>query len=117
GNREAAEKYGIYVGSAHNEPLARNSATEWDIVGEGPYNYLVNKENIQAYWVDRLKELGSSNNIFTLGMRGKHDGAMQGVKGVEEYKNAIDQVIVDQTELLRTYINPDPSQIPQVVIP
>jgi len=117
GNREASEKYGIYIGSSHCEPLARNSATEWDIVGEGRYNYLTNKENVVSYWSDRLKELGNSNNIFTLGMRGKHDGRMEGVKGVTEYKEAIDQVIVDQTELLKTYINPDPSQIPQVVIP
>lgn len=117
GNREASEKYGIYVGSSHCEPLARNSAAEWDMVGEGPYNYLTNKANIQSYWSDRLQELGKSNNIFTMGMRGKHDGKMEGVKTVEEYKNAINRVIVDQTELLKTYINPDPSQIPQVVIP
>ncbi|WP_206367348.1 glycosyl hydrolase 115 family protein [Sphingobacterium sp. SGR-19] len=117
GNREAAEKYGIYIGSSHCEPLARNSATEWDIVGKGRYNYISNKENVVSYWTDRLKELGGSNNIFTLGMRGKHDGAMEGVKGVAEYKDAIDKVIVDQTALLKTYINPDPSQIPQVVIP
>lgn len=117
GNREASEKYGIYVGSSHCEPLARNSATEWDIVGEGRYNYITNKENVLSYWADRLKELGDSNNIFTMGMRGKHDGPMEGVKGVAEYKDAIDKVIVDQTELLKTYINPDPSQIPQVIIP
>lgn len=117
GNREASERYGIYIGSSHCEPLARNSATEWDIVGQGEYNYISNKENVLLYWSDRLQELRTSNNIFTMGMRGKHDGAMEGVKGVEEYKTAIDQVIVDQTELLKTYINPDPSQIPQVVIP
>lgn len=117
GNRQAAEKYGIYIGSSHCEPLARNSATEWDIVGEGRYNYITNKENILSYWTDRLKELDSTNNIFTLGMRGKHDGAMEGVKGTHEYKEAIDRVLIDQTELLKTYINPDPSKIPQVVIP
>ncbi len=117
GNREASEKYGIYIGSSHCEPLARNSATEWDIAGQGQYNYISNKENVLSYWSDRLQELGPANNIFTMGMRGKHDGAMEGVKGVEAYKTAIDQVIVDQTDLLKTYINPDPSQIPQVVIP
>lgn len=108
---------GIYIGSSHCEPLARNSATEWDIVGEGRYNYITNKDNVLSYWTDRLKELGNSNNIFTMGMRGKHDGAMEGVKGVAEYKEALDKVLIDQTQLLKTYINPDPSQIPQVVIP
>ncbi|MGK9118271.1 glycosyl hydrolase 115 family protein [Olivibacter jilunii] len=117
GNREVAEKYGIYIGSSHCEPLARNSAAEWDIVGKGDYNYLTNKENVLSYWTDRLGELGNSNNIFTIGMRGKHDGPMQGVKTTEEYKDAVSKVIVDQTELLKQYINPDPSKIPQVIIP
>ena len=117
GNREMAERYGIYIGSAHCEPLARNSATEWDIVGEGSYNYLENKENILSYWGDRLKELGNSDNIFTIGMRGKHDGRMEGVKTTREYREALDQVIRDQTALLTEYINPDPSKISQVIIP
>lgn len=117
GNREMAEKYGIYIGSSHCEPLARNSATEWDIVGNGPYNYLTNKQEILDYWSNRLKILGQSHNIFTLGMRGKHDGAMEGVKTTTAYKHAFNQVIKDQTELLKKYINPDPTKIPQVVIP
>ncbi len=117
GNREAAEKYGIYISSTHCEPLARNSATEWDIVGSGSYNYLTNKANILSYWEHRLKELGNSDNIFTMGMRGKHDGKMEGVKTTEEYKDALNVVIKDQTALLKKHINPDPSQIPQVVIP
>lgn len=117
GNREMAEKYGIYIGSSHCEPLARNSATEWDIVGRGPYNYLTNKNEIVDYWSNRLKTLGQSHNIFTLGMRGKHDGAMEGVKTTAAYKDAINKVIKDQTDLLKKYVNADPAQIPQVVIP
>lgn len=116
-NRQTAEKYGIYIGSSHCEPMARNSATEWDIVGEGSYNYVNNKKQVLSYWSDRLKELSGKNNIFTLGMRGKHDGAMEGAKTTAEYREAIDEVIVDQTSLLKRYINPDPTQIPQVVIP
>ena len=117
GNREMAEKYGIYIGSSHCEPLARNSATEWDIVGQGPYNYLTNKNEIINYWSNRLKTLGQSHNIFTLGMRGKHDGAMEGVKTIAAYKDAFNEVLKDQTDLLKQYVNLDPTKIPQVVIP
>lgn len=117
GNREMAEKYGIYIGSSHCEPLARNSATEWDIVGQGSYNYLTNKNEIVDYWSNRLKTLGQSHNIFTLGMRGKHDGAMEGVKTIAAYKDAFNEVLKDQTDLLKKYVNADPAQIPQVVIP
>lgn len=117
GNREMAEKYGIFIGSSHCEPLSRNSATEWDLAGKGDYNYLTNKENITAYWSDRLKDLKNSNNIFTIGMRGKHDGPMQGVKTTEEYKNALEKVLPDQGELLKKYIHPDIAKIPQMLIP
>lgn len=117
GNREMADRYGIIVGTSHCEPLARNSATEWDISGNGPYNYITNKDAVISYWTDRLKELKGSENIFTVGMRGKHDGRMEGVETVEEYKLQLTKVLADQQELLKKYINPDPSQIPQVLIP
>ncbi len=117
GNRQMAEKYGIFIGSSHCEPLSRNSATEWDLAGKGDYNYLTNKENIIAYWSDRLKDLKNSNNIFTIGMRGKHDGPMQGVKTTEEYKNALEEVLPDQAGLLEKYIHPDITKIPQMLIP
>lgn len=117
GNRQMAEKYGIFIGSSHCEPLSRNSATEWDLAGKGDYNYLTNKDNITAYWSDRLKDLKNSNNIFTIGMRGKHDGPMQGVKTTEEYKAALEQILPDQAALLTKYINPDITKIPQMLIP
>jgi hypothetical protein len=117
GNREMAEQYGIYVGSSHCEPLACNAAGEWDKRGAGDYNYLTNRENVLSFWTERLKKLRDSNNIFTIGMRGKHDGMMQGVKTQEEHKNALSRIIPEQRELLKQYINPDIESIPQVFIP
>ncbi len=117
GNREIAEKYGIIVGTSHCEPLMRNSATEWNLTGKGAYNYLTNKDEILKYWSARLKELGNSENIFTIGMRGKHDGEMEGVHTTEEYKKALTQVIPDQIKLLEQYINPDVEKIPQQFVP
>jgi hypothetical protein len=117
GNREAAEKYGIYIGSSHCEPLACNAAGEWDIRGKGDYNYITNRHAVIDFWTERLKELNNSDNIFTIGMRGKHDGMMQGVKTQEEHKNALDTIIADQRKLLKNYINEDVTKIPQVFIP
>ena len=117
GNRQMAEKYGITVSTSHCEPMMRNSATEWDLTGNGAYNYFTNREHVIEYWTDRLKELGNSENIFTIGMRGKHDGRMEGAHNVEEYKNAITQVLDDQKEMLKKYINPDVAKIPQQFIP
>ncbi|GHT24140.1 hypothetical protein AGMMS4957_16680 [Bacteroidia bacterium] len=117
GNKEVAAQYGIVVGTSHCEPLMRNSATEWDIVGKGDYNYVTNKEEILSYWTKRLQELNGAENIYTIGLRGKHDGMMQGVKTLEEHKSVLSQVLTDQRELLREYVNPDPSKIPQAFIP
>lgn len=117
GNREAAERYGIVVGTSHCEPLMRNSATEWDLEGKGEYNFLTNRKAVADYWADRLKELGRSENIFTMGMRGKHDGRMIGVRNSGEYKDALDTVLRVQDSLLRQYVSPDSKRIPQQFVP
>ncbi|TJY68793.1 hypothetical protein FAZ19_04040 [Sphingobacterium alkalisoli] len=117
GNREAAAKYGIILGTSHCEPLMRNSAREWDVSGKGDYNYVTNKPELLNYWKERLKELQGADNIFTIGLRGKHDGMMQGVKSQAQHKTVLSQVLPDQRELLKKYINPDLTRVPQVFIP
>jgi lysophospholipase L1-like esterase len=117
GNREMADKYGIVVGTSHCEPLMRNSASEWDVSGKGDYNFIANRQNVLDYWSERLKELQHSENIFTIGMRGKHDGMMQGVKTLAEHKNALSQIISAQQELLGKHINSKSGEIPQAFIP
>jgi len=117
GNKEMADQYGIVVGTSHCEPLMRNSATEWDIAGKGDYNYKSNKDAILSYWTERLKELKGSENIYTIGLRGKHDGMMQGVKGLKEHQEVLARVIKDQRDLLATYVNKDLTKVPQVFIP
>lgn len=117
GNKEVADKYGIIVGTSHCEPLMRNSATEWDISGKGEYNYTTNKEELLRYWTGRLKELKESDNIYTIGLRGKHDGMMQGVKTLEQHKEVLADVIHDERELLKKYTNNNVKESPQVFIP
>lgn len=117
GNKEAAAKYGILLGTSHCEPLMRNSAREWDVSGKGNYNYVTNRQELLNYWSERLQELQGAENIFTIGLRGKHDGMMQGVKTLAEHKAVLSQVLPDQRELLKKHINPDPTKVPQVFIP
>lgn len=40
GNREAAEKFGIYIGGSHCEPMACSTAGEWSRRGKGDYDYV-----------------------------------------------------------------------------
>ena len=100
GNREMAARYGIYVGGSHCEPMATSPAVEWDLRGKGDYNYVTNKDAVQDFWRERLNEVGSQEMIYTLGMRGVHDGSMQGVKTKEDKLKYLQQVIDDQREML-----------------
>jgi hypothetical protein len=117
GNREMAARYGIVIGNSHCEPLARTSSTEWDATGTGEYNYITNRRGVLDYWSERLGELQNSENIFTIGMRGKHDGLMQGVRGLEEHRAALSRIIPDQRELIAEYIDSDVTKVPQAFIP
>lgn len=57
------------------------------------------------------------DNLYTLGMRGVHDGAMNGAKTIEEQKAVLTKVLRDQRDLLTKYVNKDVTQVPQVFIP
>lgn len=117
GNREAAKKYGIFMGASHCEPMACNAAGEWKRRGEGAYDYVNNSPAVYQFWEDRVKEVAGQEILYTLGMRGVHDGKMQGAKTVEEQKAVLDRVFVDQRGLLEKYVNKDVTQVPQVFIP
>ena len=117
GNKEMADSCGILIGTSHCEPLLRNNVAEWDHSKRGAYNYITNREQVQQYWAERLQEVKGSEELFTIGMRGIHDGSMEGVKTKEEKLNGLQQVIDDQRQLLRKHYRKDVENVPQVFIP
>ena len=117
GNKEIADSFGILIGTSHCEPLLRNNVAEWNVKERGAYNYITNREAVRKYWAERLKQVKGSEELFTIGMRGIHDGSMEGVKTPEEKLNGLQQVIDDQRELIRKYYNKDVEKVPQVFIP
>ena len=116
GNREAAQKYGIVIGTSHCEPMMRNNAGEWYKAKIGRYNFKTNRDNIINYWAERLKYVAGTETFMTVGMRGVHDGRMEGIKTTEEYRDALHEVLDVQTDLLKEYINPDVKKIPQTIV-
>ena len=60
------------------------------------YDYVNNKDNVLAFWEKRVQETARQPMIYTLGMRGLHDGAMNGASTVEEQKQVLEQVFQDQ---------------------
>lgn len=117
GNRKVADRYGITIGTSHCEPMQCNVNGEWKIRGEGKYDYVTNAENVYKFWEARVKEVANSNNYFTLGMRGEHDGKMQGANTLEEQRAVLEGVLKDQREMIKKYVNKDITKVPQVFIP
>lgn len=117
GNRKVAEEYGIFIGSSHCEPMVCSAAGEWRRRGQGDYDYVNNSASVYKFWEDRVKEVAQQGNIYTLGMRGVHDGQMQGAKTVAEQKAVLERVLKDQRGLLQKYGNKDVTAIPQAFIP
>lgn len=118
GAKAVADSCGIAVGSSHCEPLLRSNTGEWDVSQRGRFNYITNKNQVQAYWAERLREVKGSKggNLLTIGMRGIHDGSMEGVRTMQEKFDGLQQVINDQQDLIRKYLG-DPSKQTQVFIP
>ena len=117
GNREVAEQYGIYIGGSHCEPMASSAAGEWRRRGQGDYDYVHNSEAVRQFWLDRIRQVHSQPIVYTLGMRGVHDGKMQGAKSLNEQRETLQRIIGDQREMLSLEVESDVTRIPQVFIP
>ncbi|MCR5819766.1 MAG: glycosyl hydrolase 115 family protein [Bacteroidaceae bacterium] len=117
GLRELAQRYGIFIGTSHCEPMACNANGEWKERGVGAYDYASNKENVLNFWETRVKETARQPMMYTLGIRGIHDGPMSGANTLEEKKQLLEQVISDQRALLTKHVSKRVDYIPQVFIP
>lgn len=117
GNREVAERYGIALGTSHCEPLLCNINGEWRRATKAPYNWFRNREGVLAYWEKRVRASAGLDALYTIGMRGVHDGPMAGTRTAEERKKALGDVIAAQRELLSRTLRRPPEAIPQVFIP
>ena len=113
GNKEAASRYSIVIGTSHAEPMLRNNVGEWDEKTMGRFNYITNKENVYQYWQRRVQETAKDEVIYTLGMRGVHDSGMEGVRSPKEAVPLIEGIIKDQRALLEKYSGKDATAIPQ----
>lgn len=117
GNREVADSFGIVLGSSHCEPMLRNNVAEWNTKTMGEYNWMSNRRQVERYWRERVQATAHMDALYTIGMRGIHDGAMAGVKGNDEHVAALQSVIGEQRKILRQTVNRDLTKVPQVFIP
>ncbi len=116
-NRVVADRYGIVMGSSHCEPLLRNNVSEWPKDNQPAFNFLANPQGVTDYWEERLRTNGKYENFYTIGMRGIHDGPMQGPRGETQIVDTLEKIFAVQRALLAKYVNPDPARVPQIFCP
>ncbi len=123
-NPKVADDYAIVVGGSHCEPMLRNNVCEWAETYEeeykkkpGEWRYDVNKDEIYTYWNDRIKEAVPYESVFTVGMRGVHDGSMPGPKDPGEKVKLLENVIKDQREILQRNFKKEATALPQIFVP
>ena len=122
-NPEVADKYGIVVGSSHCEPMLRNNVYEWKKnfkveygKDPGPWRYDTNRNEIYTYWEDRVKAASKFESVYTVGMRGIHDGSMPGGRNFNDKIELMREVIADQRKILKQYFG-DVTRVPQIFCP
>ena len=118
-NAKLADKWGIVMGSSHSEALLRNNVGEWSEkappAGDGPWNYQINADAMNAYWDKRLVENGKYENFYTVGLRGVHDSGLEATGSPQVKAKLVEDVMAEQRKLLAERVNPDLAKIPQII--
>jgi hypothetical protein len=116
-NKELADAYGIVMGSSHCEQMLCDNVDEWKPELNGDYNYVANRDGVLKYWEQRVRENGRFDNVYTLGMRGIHDGAMPGGGTEREKAERLHHIIADQREMLTRLVNTNVATVPKIFCP
>ena len=116
-NKLVADTFAIVMGSTHCEPLLLNTASEWDTKTMGPWNYDKNKEGINRVLTKRVRENSPYENVYTLALRGLHDGAMSTTLPMHEKVRMLQQALLDQRRILAENIDRPVETVPQAFTP
>jgi hypothetical protein len=114
-NPKVADDYAIVVGTSHAEPMMRNNVREWNARAHGDFNFLTNRKALIDYWRERVDEAKRYESIYSLGLRGIHDGPMEGAETDEARKTVTADVIAVQRDLLAKSLGRPIGEIPQAL--
>ncbi|MBD8548559.1 glycosyl hydrolase 115 family protein [Sphingomonas sp. CFBP 8760] len=115
GNAEAARAHDIVVGTSHAEPMMRNNVREWDDKTDGEFNFFSNRAAMARYWRRRAEEVKGFENVYTIGLRGKHDSGMEGASTPGEARGAMADAIRLQRDILAAAQGRPAAAVPQVL--
>ncbi|HVW22406.1 MAG TPA: glycosyl hydrolase 115 family protein [Opitutaceae bacterium] len=103
-NYALADKYAIVAGSSHCEPMLYNNV-HWDEKVRGKWNYSTNRDAIHGIWQETAQARGGDEAVWTLGIRGIHDAAMETPPSdIPGKLGILTDVIRDQRSLIGRYV-------------
>lgn len=114
-NARLADEYGIVMGTSHQEPMLR-AQKEWDWRYKptlGSWNYAKHPEVLEQFWREGVRRNRNFESLITMGLRGADDTEMA-PGGPEANRALLEKIVGVQRDILRTEVNPDITQVPQV---
>lgn len=99
-NQPLADAYEVVLGSSHTEPLQR-AQNEFGAFYSGPWAYNLNNATIDEYFrygVQRARPY-ARNSLFTMGMRGSGDTAIEGL-GTEAIVSMLETLVKNQQTII-----------------
>ncbi|KAH9476877.1 hypothetical protein JR316_0010793 [Psilocybe cubensis] len=110
-NQPLADYYGVVMGTSHQEPMMRSTPNEFNVFGKGPWDYTINADNINAFWMAGAQRARPFESVYTIGMRGFGDLPLSENTNIA----LLESVIANQTQILQqVYNETDVSGIPQI---
>ena len=108
-NFALADKYGITVGTSHCEPMLRNNCY-LPKSDKKKWSWVNNRAFLEEYWREGVRRGEGHSVMYTIGMRGIHDGRMPDGKTTEEKRKILEEVFAAQCSML-------PDGAPKLFVP
>jgi hypothetical protein len=116
-NIRLADRYAIVAGASHCEPMLFNNV-HWDETKRGAWNYLTNRDAVHRIWDQTAADRSSEEAVWTLGIRGIHDQAMETPPtNLDEQRALLNGVIRDQRDLIERRVTRAWGPVAQCFVP
>lgn len=109
-NGVLADKMGIVMGTSHHEPMALAQQDWKRRKNHGKWSFTNNHDEMMDFWRGGVERSKNWETMYTVGMRGDGDEAMEDKASVE----LMEQIVKEQRELLAKVTGKKAGDVPQV---
>lgn len=100
-NLTLADKFGIRIGTSHCEPMLRNNCY-LPKADQVKWSWTNHPDFMKDYWSEGVRRGEGHDILWTIGLRGIHDGKMKEGKTTQEKIRILEDVFACQKSLLPT---------------